>query len=119
MSIWTRWASREFGSARARRMERRLRGTPRPPFRFESLEDRRLLTITTGFSLGMLAWGTTLEPAASPGIYGVINVQFLQGNLLYQEYEAMTSTCSFIQSDGSGFGICKSCRTGALSGSKK
>jgi hypothetical protein len=68
---------------------------------------------------GLLAWGSTLEPSATPGTYSPIDVQFLQGTLSPSELSALTSTCSFIQSDGSGFGVCKSCRTGALSGSKR
>ena len=68
---------------------------------------------------GMLAWGTTLEPAGSPGTYGPVNVEYLNATLLISELLALRSTCNFIQGDGTGFGICKSCRLGALSGSKK
>jgi hypothetical protein len=67
----------------------------------------------------MLAWGTTLEPASTPGTYGPVNVNFLIGTFGPPEINALTSTCSFIQSDGTGFGICKSCQTGALAGAKK
>jgi len=67
----------------------------------------------------MLAWGTTLEPAATPGTYAPVSVDFLNGTLGASEFNALVSTCNFIQGDGTGFGICKSCRTGALSGSKK
>jgi ligand-binding sensor protein len=31
----------------------------------------------------------------------------------------LTSYCNFIQADGSGFGICKSCAVGGLGASKK
>jgi hypothetical protein len=68
---------------------------------------------------GMRAWMNTLEPAATPGTYGVAHSSFLPSVLETPELAALTSTCNFIQSDGTGFGICKSCRTGALSGSKK
>jgi hypothetical protein len=67
----------------------------------------------------MLAWGTTLEPAATPGTFSPVNVAYLNGTLSGSELVSLVSTCSFIQGDGTGFGICKSCRTGALSGSKK
>ena len=67
----------------------------------------------------MLAWGSTLEPAGTPGTYKPVSVQYLNANLGLSEFTALTSTCNFIQGDGSGFGICKSCRTGALAGSKK
>jgi hypothetical protein len=46
-------------------------------------------------------------------------VPYLTTILSTSELNALVGTCNFIQSDGSGFGICKSCRTGALSGSKK
>jgi hypothetical protein len=35
------------------------------------------------------------------------------------EYSQLATICRFIQSDGTGFGICNSCRTGALSGTKQ
>ncbi len=68
---------------------------------------------------GLLAWGTTLEPGASLGTVAPVAAPFLNGNLGGSELTALTSTCGFIQSDGTGFGICKSCRPGALAGSKK
>jgi hypothetical protein len=121
----------------------------------------------------LLAWGTTLEPSATPGTYGPVNVPFLNGsfsgstllagvstlpagllvssNLVAgtatvtvnagqqtivtfidaatggslaipptagSELAAITSTCGFIQSNGTGYGICRSCRIGALPGTK-
>jgi hypothetical protein len=30
------------------------------------------------------------------------------------EYERLTGLCGFIQTNGSGFGICRSCRFGGL-----
>ena len=68
---------------------------------------------------GMLAWGTTLEPASSPATFSPVSVKYLNGTLSPSELSSLVSTCSFIQGDGTGFGICKSCRTGALAGSKK
>jgi hypothetical protein len=77
-------------------------------------------TSTTGGGLasGMIAWGTTLEPLAAAGTYGVVSVDYKKEMLSTSELAALTSYCGFIQSDGSGFGICKSCQPGALSGSK-
>jgi hypothetical protein len=72
-----------------------------------------------GTTTGTLAWGTTLEPAVSPGTYGVINVPFLNGNLSPSEMSGLSTVCGFLQSNGSGFGICNSCRLGALGGTKK
>jgi hypothetical protein len=68
---------------------------------------------------GLLAWGTTLEQSATPGTYSAVSVPYMTTILSGSELAGLTSTCNFIQSDGSGFGICASCQTGALSGTKK
>ena len=73
-------------------------------------------TITT--TSGMLAWGTTLAPAVPTGTYQPLPVHFLNGTLSGTELTGLTSLCNFIQSNASGYGICKSCRVGALSGPK-
>jgi hypothetical protein len=73
----------------------------------------------TGLSSGTLAWGTTLEPAASLGTYGPVNVPFINGTLSGSEANALAQTCGFIQSDGTGYGTCASCATGGLGGAKK
>jgi hypothetical protein len=79
-------------------------------------------------TFGMLAWGTTLEPNSTPGTYNAVSVRFLNGNLVApaagpapagSELAGMTALCNFIQSNGTGFGICKSCRLGALGGAKQ
>jgi hypothetical protein len=71
---------------------------------------------------GLVAWGSTLEPDLTPGTYEVVQAPFLQGNLntgnLNPELTALTTVCAFIQTNGSGYGICNSCRTGALRGAK-
>jgi hypothetical protein len=74
---------------------------------------------------GMMAWGATLEPKG--GTYGVVHVPFLQGNLAYftngnftsDELTSLTQLCTFIQSNGSGYGICNACRLGGLAGAKQ
>jgi hypothetical protein len=86
-------------------------------------------TTTTAVALGLQAWGTTLEPASNPGTYSPVEAPFHIGTLRApslvnppaagSELAGMTSLCSFIQADGSGFGICGSCQTGALAGTKK
>jgi len=82
----------------------------------------------TTLAFGAMAWGATLEPNGATGGYSVISFPFLQGNLSTpinnvngsgDELTALTQTCAFIQSDGSGYGICRSCRTGALAGTKR
>jgi hypothetical protein len=70
---------------------------------------------------GMLAWGTTLEPAATPGTYGPVNVPFLNGSFgafLGGEISDLFNVCSFVQQEGTGFGTCNSCALGALGGTK-
>jgi hypothetical protein len=68
---------------------------------------------------GMQSWGTTLEPAATPGTYAPVSVSYHNGAISLSELDALVTTCNFIQSDGTGFGICKSCTPGALAGAKK
>jgi hypothetical protein len=68
---------------------------------------------------GMIAWGSTLEPNASAGNYGVVNVPYQKEPLSTSELTALTTICNFIQSDGSGYGICRSCQLGALVGAKQ
>jgi hypothetical protein len=108
-------------------------------------------TMLTALEYGMVAWGSTLEPAATPGTYGPVNVPFGTGALSGMlpgvvgitngylqvnfgpgvtttfgvdpvpgtELFGLTSLCNFIQANGTGFGICKSCRLGALGGAKQ
>jgi hypothetical protein len=73
---------------------------------------------------GLIAWGTTNHllpvtngtPAAT---YGVTETLFSRAGLSDAELTRMTQLCSFIQANGSGYGICKSCRFGGLGGDKK
>ena len=67
---------------------------------------------------GMRAWGTTLH-ALPDGTYGLTEGRFLYGGLSPAELTHLTSFCGFIQANGSGFGICKSCRAGGLGGAKQ
>ena len=57
---------------------------------------------------GLLAWGTTLhaKPTA-PVSFGVTEAPFSKSDLSAAELAHITTTCGFIQSNGSGFGICK------------
>ena len=80
-----------------------------------------------GLTDGLLAWGTTLEPAATAGTFATVNVPFIQGSLGAaqatvggtDELSSMVNVCNLIQADGSGFGICGGCQIGALGGVKK
>jgi hypothetical protein len=60
---------------------------------------------------GMVAWATTLH-AAPAGGYAVTETAFTPSGLSAAELARATSFCGFIQANGSGFGICRSCRLG-------
>jgi hypothetical protein len=61
---------------------------------------------------GLRAWRTTLHASPSGG-FGVTENPFSFATLSASELAKLTSYCGFIQSDGSGFGICNECREGA------
>lgn len=64
---------------------------------------------------GLRAWGTTLHAApTTPVTYAVTETAFSQAGLSAGELARISSFCGFIQANGSGFGICKSCRLGGL-----
>lgn len=72
---------------------------------------------------GLAAWGTTLHalpvtPGSPATTYGVSETPFTTATLSAAELSRITTLCGFIQSNGSGFGICKSCRLGGLGGSQ-
>jgi hypothetical protein len=70
---------------------------------------------------GMRAWGTTLHamPAGSTPAWGIGETPFARAELSPSELAKLTSYCGFIQTVGSGFGICRSCQSGALGGEAK
>jgi hypothetical protein len=68
---------------------------------------------------GMRAWGTTIHAATVAGTYQVTETEFSPAGLSQPELTRITSLCGFIQANGSGFGICKSCRLGGLGGGQK
>jgi hypothetical protein len=71
---------------------------------------------------GLAAWGTTLhrDPAvdgvaeAAVAAVRMTETAFTPSTLSATELTRITSLCGFIQSNGSGFGICRSCRLGGL-----
>jgi len=71
---------------------------------------------TTSLAAGLLAWGITLEPGFGPGVFGLVNVPFTRGVLSPSELTGLTTICSFIQQNGSGFGVCGACQLGAYAG---
>jgi hypothetical protein len=72
---------------------------------------------------GMRAWATTLHLNTSalptPGVYQHTETEFSKVELSEAERSKLSGYCSFIQALGSGYGICKSCRTGALGAQPK
>ena len=64
---------------------------------------------------GLRAWGTTLHAApTTPVTYAVTETAFSAAGLSAGELARISSFCGFIQANGSGFGICRSCRLGGL-----
>jgi len=68
---------------------------------------------------GLAAWGTTIHalpvtPGSPSTTYGVTETPFTPATLSVAELTRITTLCGFIQSNGSGFGICRSCRLGGL-----
>jgi hypothetical protein len=76
-------------------------------------------SVVTALAPGLAAWGTTLHLNTStvvPSYYGT-ETAFTPSTLSATELAHITSTCGFIQSNGSGFGICKGCAAGGLGAS--
>jgi len=71
---------------------------------------------------GMRAWGTTIHARATipaSASYGITEEAFQNAYLSPGALTQVTTLCRFIQGNGGGHGICKSCRTGALGGAKQ
>jgi hypothetical protein len=63
----------------------------------------------------MRAWATTIHAQpTTPVTYLASESEFSKAELSATELAKMTGFCAFIQANGSGFGICKSCRLGGL-----
>ena len=68
---------------------------------------------------GLAAWGTTIHalpvtPGTPATTYGMTETPFTPSTLSAAELRRITTLCGFIQTNGSGFGICRSCRFGGL-----
>jgi hypothetical protein len=66
---------------------------------------------------GLLAWSNTLHQA--PAGFGFGEVRFAPATLSDGEFTRLTRLCTFIKANGSGFGVCKSCRAGGLGAIKQ
>ena len=71
---------------------------------------------TAGLRAGMVAWGTTLHAntSAAAGTYAVTETSFTPSTLSAGEVTRLNYVCGFAIGQGSGFGICNSCRLGGL-----
>ena len=74
---------------------------------------------TFGDEAGMAAWGTTIHalpvtPGSPATTYGETETAFTNATLSEAEARRITTLCGFIQTNGSGFGVCRSCRFGGL-----
>jgi uncharacterized repeat protein (TIGR01451 family) len=67
---------------------------------------------------GMAAWGTRLHLTPTAGHYETTEAGFTGATLSPGELASIGGRCASIVGDGSGFGICNSCRAGALGASK-
>ena len=67
-----------------------------------------------GIVSGMAAWGTTLHATPTAGAYATTETPFTPSTLSAGELASITGRCASILGNGSGFGICSSCRAGAL-----
>jgi hypothetical protein len=66
---------------------------------------------------GMVAYGTTPQPVGTA--YSAVEHTFVPSTLSVAEYASITGRCASILGNGSTWGICNSCRAGALGASKK
>jgi hypothetical protein len=70
-------------------------------------------------SSGMLAWGTTSHAGPTAGAFSITETEFLPATLSAGELTRLTQLCTFINGNGSGFGLCRSCRLGGLGAGSK
>lgn len=68
---------------------------------------------------GMLAWGTTIHAGPTAGVYETTETPFSPATLSAGERFRLGTLCNFILANGSGFGVCRSCRLGGLGGARK
>jgi hypothetical protein len=61
---------------------------------------------------GMVAYGTTPQPVGTK--FSAVEHTFTPSSLSAGEFASITGRCASILGNGSGFGVCASCRSGAL-----
>lgn len=68
---------------------------------------------------GMLAWGTTNHAVSGAAGLSTTETAFSPATISAGELARISALCGFIQSNGSGFGICRSCRSGGMGAVKQ
>jgi len=77
-------------------------------------------TVTTAtLASGLLAWGTTIHATPVAGTYATVETAFTPATLSAGELASIGGRCTAIIGNGSGFGICASCRAGGLGAPKQ
>jgi len=66
---------------------------------------------------GMVAYGTTPQPVGA--VYNAVEHTFVPSTLSKGEWDSITGRCASILGNGSSFGVCNSCKAGALGATKK
>jgi hypothetical protein len=86
-----------------------------------SCNNSALLAGTPTLANGLIAWGTTLHAntSAAAGTYAVTESHFTPATLSAGEFARLAYTCGIVANQGSGFGVCNSCKLGGLGASKK
>ncbi len=67
---------------------------------------------------GMAAWGTTIHATPGAATYSVTETAFTPATPSAAELGRIAALCGFIQTNGSGYGLCRSCRFGGLGASR-
>jgi len=73
---------------------------------------------------GLIAFGTNLHAAPvggsiTAGTFAVTETPFIPATLSAAELTRITTLCGFIQSNGTGFGVCPGCTTGAAGATRQ
>ena len=72
--------------------------------------------LSTNLARGMIVWGATVRATklTTPPVtlFTGTETEFAKGELSATELAKLTTSCNFIQTNGSGFGVCRSCRLG-------
>ncbi len=91
-----------------------------PDFTGSSCAMSAAATSTLPAASGMLAWGTTTHAAGTTGpTAATTETAFSPATLSAGELASISGRCASIIGNGSGFGICRSCRFGGLGAAKK